>query len=137
MITGGSGGAINAGAFDSGATLARIDVLSCTIANNSGTGGGGIRTASLSAQGTTTTTLRNKGAFMVYGLTWAALVFLFALLVNTVFMLLGAPQLVAVAALPAGLMFSTVFYASLYFTFTDCFEQRTAALAPPDAEPSP
>jgi len=80
---------------------------------------------------------RNKGAFMVYGLTWAALVFLFALLVNTVFMLLGAPQLVAVAALPAGLMFSTVFYASLYFTFTDCFEQRTAALAPPGAEPSP
>jgi len=56
---GGSGGAINAGAFDSGATRARIDVLSCTIANNSGTGGGGIRTASLSAQGTTTTTLRN------------------------------------------------------------------------------
>ncbi len=55
----GSGGAINAGAFDSGVTQARVDVLSCTIANNSGAGGGGIRTASLSAQGTTTTTLRN------------------------------------------------------------------------------
>ena len=75
---------------------------------------------------------RNKGAFAVYGLTWAALVVLFSLLVNTVFMLLGAPQLVAVAALPAGLMFSTVFYASLYFTFTDCFEQRTAAQALPE-----
>ncbi len=59
------------------------------------------------------------------------------LLVNTVFMLLGAPQLVAVAALPAGLMFSTVFYASLYFTFTDCFEQRASADSPADAMPLP
>lgn len=80
---------------------------------------------------------RNKGAFAVYGLTWAALILLFAVLVNTVFMLLGAPQLVAVAALPAGLMFSTVFYASLYFTFTDCFEQRAAVDAPPEAAPPP
>lgn len=80
---------------------------------------------------------RNKGAFAVYGLTWGAVVLLFAVLVNTVFMLLGAPQLVAVAALPAGLMFSTVFYASLYFTFTDCFEQRASADAPPAPTPLP
>lgn len=80
---------------------------------------------------------RNKGAFAVYGLTWGALIMLFAILVNTVFMLLGAPQLVAVAALPAGLMFSTVFYASLYFTFTDCFEQPKAADPLPDTAPSP
>ncbi|MDO9314300.1 MAG: BPSS1780 family membrane protein [Burkholderiaceae bacterium] len=80
---------------------------------------------------------RNKGAFAVYGLTWGAVVLLFAVLVNTVFMLLGAPQLVAVAALPAGLMFSTVFYASLYFTFTDCFEQRAPADSPADAMPLP
>ena len=80
---------------------------------------------------------RNKGAFAIYGLTWAALVVLFAMLVNTVFVLLGAPQLVAVAALPAGLMFSTVFYASLYFTFTDCFEQPAAVVPAPDTDPSP
>jgi hypothetical protein len=80
---------------------------------------------------------RNLGAFTVYGLTWAALVLLFGVLVNTVFTLLGAPQLVAMAALPAGLMFSTVFYASLYFTFADCFEQRSAADGRTDLPPAP
>jgi hypothetical protein len=43
-------------------------------------------------------------------------------LLSTVFsLLLDSPHLVPMAALPAGLMFSTVFYASLYFTFVDCF----------------
>lgn len=55
----GSGGAVNAGALGFGFTQARVEVLSCTIANNNGVSGGGIRTASLSAQATTTTTLRN------------------------------------------------------------------------------
>ena len=34
---------------------------------------------------------------------------------------LGLRQLASLAAVPAGLMFSTVFYVSLYFTFADCF----------------
>lgn len=80
---------------------------------------------------------RNKGAFTVYGLTWVAVVLLFGVLANTVFMLLGAPQLVAIAALPAGLMFSTVFYASLYFTFIDCFGTPATAADAPDSGPSP
>ena len=39
-----------------------------------------------------------------------------------------SPPSVAVrsAALPAALMFSTVFYVSLYFTFADCFELEPA-----------
>ena len=88
---------------------------------------------------------RNKGAFAVYGLTWTAVVMLFGVLVNLVFGLLGQPQMMAVAAMPAGLMFSTVFYASLFFTFADCFEQAPAAavgdagdkpqIEPPDATP--
>ena len=88
---------------------------------------------------------RNKGAFAVYGLTWTAVVMLFGVLVNLVFGLLGQPQMMAVAAMPAGLMFSTVFYASLFFTFADCFEQaptgavRNAGddpqIEPPDATP--
>ena len=88
---------------------------------------------------------RNKGAFAVYGLTWTAVVMLFGVLVNIVFGLLGQPQMMAVAAMPAGLMFSTVFYASLFFTFADCFEQAPEAevgdagdkprIEPPDATP--
>jgi len=65
---------------------------------------------------------RNKGAFAVFGLAWGLVIFALGLLLNTLFgLLLDMPQLVPMAALPAGLMFSTVFYASLYFTFADCF----------------
>jgi len=69
---------------------------------------------------------RNRGAFAVYSLVWFAVIMLFALLANLVFGLLGQTQLVALAAMPASLIFSTVFYASLYFTFTDCFAPDAA-----------
>ena len=65
---------------------------------------------------------RNKGAFAVFGGVWLAVVLLFAVVVNTLFIALGAARLVPAAAMPAGLMFSTVFYASLFFSFVDCFE---------------
>ena len=75
---------------------------------------------------------RNKGAFAVFGLTWVAVILAFGVLLNTVFaLLLDSPQLVPMAALPAGLLFSTVFYASLYFTFADCFGEPAAT---PDAK---
>ena len=64
---------------------------------------------------------RNRGAFLVYGLAWTLTILLFGLAAGGVFSLLGAPQLVGLAAVPAGLMFSTAFYVSLYFTFTDSF----------------
>lgn len=64
---------------------------------------------------------RNKGAFALYFAAWIATVLLFGLACGLVFALLGAPQMLAVAALPAGLLFSTAFYVSLYFTFADCF----------------
>ncbi len=80
---------------------------------------------------------RNKGAFTVYALTWSVLIVLFGVLVNSVFILLGAPKLVPIAAMAGGLMFSTVFYASLYFTFSDCFEQHPAAEVGVDVPPAP
>lgn len=83
---------------------------------------------------------RNKGAFTVFGLAWAGVVLAFALLANLGAALLAQPQLVALAAMPASLVLSTVFYASLYFTFDDCFslsdDDRTA-LPQPDADASP
>lgn len=65
---------------------------------------------------------RNKGAFSVYMLTWVSAVLLFATLGSMVFGLLGQLPLFALAATPFSLMLTTVFYASLYFTFADCFE---------------
>lgn len=64
---------------------------------------------------------RNLGAFTVYGLAWSGVILAFGLVANLLAALLQQPQLIALAAVPAGLMFSTVFYASLYFTFSDCF----------------
>ena len=64
---------------------------------------------------------RNRGAFVVYSLTWFALVMGFGVIASGVFALLGSPQLFAVAAVPISLMITTVFYASLYFTFADSF----------------
>jgi hypothetical protein len=64
---------------------------------------------------------RNRGAFTVYGLAWAGTVILFGLVAGALFALIGAPQLALLAAVPAGLMFSTVFYVSLLFTYQGCF----------------
>jgi hypothetical protein len=66
---------------------------------------------------------RNKGAFLVYTLAWAATVALFGAVASAVFGLLGMPGLVGLAAVPAMLMFSTAFYVSLYFTFVDSFAE--------------
>jgi hypothetical protein len=65
---------------------------------------------------------RNKGALAIYALTWAGVGVLFLLIVMLVFALLGQPQLIMMAMMPTLLMFYAAFYASLYFTFADCFE---------------
>lgn len=64
---------------------------------------------------------RSKGAFFTYALAWAGLVFAFAIVSSLLFGALGLRQLASLAAVPAGLMFSTVFYVSLLFTFNDSF----------------
>jgi hypothetical protein len=76
---------------------------------------------------------RNRGALTVYGLGWLALVMLFSLLANALVALLGEPRLLALAAMPAGLMFSTAFYVSLYFIFADCFGQHAPDTPTPSA----
>jgi len=72
---------------------------------------------------------RNRGAFVVYGLAWMVTVLVFGLVAGGLFALIGAPQLVALAAVPAALMFSTVFYVSLLFTYQGCFGDDAAAVA--------
>lgn len=66
---------------------------------------------------------RNKGALTVYAFTWTAVIFGIALLANLFFFAIGQPRLIALFAMPASLLISTVFYASLYFTFADSFVQ--------------
>ncbi|MBX3606283.1 MAG: hypothetical protein KF788_13465 [Piscinibacter sp.] len=80
---------------------------------------------------------RNKGAFVVFALVWFAIVLGFALLANLVGALLGTPQFVALAAVPATLLLSTVFYASIWFSFAACFELSDPAPAPEPATEDP
>ena len=64
---------------------------------------------------------RCKGAFFVYAMVWTSLVALFGVLTALLLGLLGMPQLAGVLGVPAGLVFSAVFYISLLFTFNDSF----------------
>jgi hypothetical protein len=64
---------------------------------------------------------RNRGAFAVYMLAWLALIGIFGLVTALAFSLLGLRQLTGLLALPAGLVFSTIFYVSVLFSFSDCF----------------
>lgn len=64
---------------------------------------------------------RNVRAFSVYGLAWGGVILAFGIVANVLAALLQQPQIVALATVPVGLLISTVFYTSLYFTFADCF----------------
>lgn len=77
---------------------------------------------------------RARGAFLVYGLGWIGVTVLFTLLANIAFGLLGAPQMAGVAALGAGLVFSTAFYASLFFSFADSFDFGSPPSSTPEAD---
>lgn len=81
-------------------------------------GGQGVRQALFSS---TLAVWRTKGAFLGYGLAWAGVLFGFGLITAMVFVALGAPQMAGMLGVPAGLVFSTVFYLSVLFTFTDSF----------------
>lgn len=69
---------------------------------------------------------RNRGAMLVYLIGWVAVIAAFSAAVGLLFGLLGARQLTGLIALPAGLMFTCVFYVTLYFTFDDVFGESAA-----------
>ncbi len=76
------------------------------------------------AQALFTSTLacwRNRGAFAVYGLVWVALAAGFGMLFAWLVALVGPSQLLMIAVYPVGLIGAMAYYASLYFTFADCF----------------
>jgi MFS family permease len=79
---------------------------------------------------------RNRGAFFVYALAWFAFVMMFGMAASLVFALVGSPEMFAVAGVPISLMITTVFYASLYFTFADSFTSNGDTAALPVTNPS-
>lgn len=92
-------------------------------------GGQGVAQALFSS---TLAVLRCTTAFAVYMVGWAAMVTGFSLVSGLLLGLLGLQSLLGLIAMPAGLVFSTVFYASLYFTFRDSFTDTDGdAVLPP------
>ena len=71
---------------------------------------------------------RNKGAFTAYSIAWLALWMLLLPIVSIAVGLLGA-QRFALVAMPLTLAYATLFYASLWFTFADCFSSDDPAPA--------
>lgn len=75
----------------------------------------------------------NRAAFAVYLLVWTGTILGFGLAVGALGAVTGARALAALLILPAGLTFSAVFYASLYFTYRDSFAapgDHNAAVVP-------
>ncbi len=64
---------------------------------------------------------RNKGAFAVHMLVWTGLFLGLYSVITLVVGLLGLISLAPFLLLTTWLIMSTVFYASLYFSFVDCF----------------
>lgn len=80
---------------------------------------------------------RNKGAFTVYGLAWVALWVMLLAVVSIGVGLVG-PERFTLVATPLTLVFVTVFYASVWFTFADSFAPAADAGArPDDLDPTP
>jgi hypothetical protein len=74
---------------------------------------------------------RNKGAFTLYGLGWLGLWLILFAVVSIGFGLFG-PQRFTLVATPLTLIFLTVYYASLWFTFADCFAPDSDVARPRD-----
>ena len=58
---------------------------------------------------------------MVYILAWVGVVVAFGVVTALLFGVLGLGQLAGLVAFPAALVFWTVFYVSLLFTYEGCF----------------
>ena len=69
---------------------------------------------------------RAKGAFVVYVVSWALMIAVFGAVTATLSALLSAREMAGILLLPSVLIFSTVFYVSLLFTFHDSFGGSTA-----------
>lgn len=66
---------------------------------------------------------RNLRAFVVYAMAWMLVMTGSALVVSFMAVLvMGQPQIAAVAMMPVALFLATVFFASFYATFVGCFE---------------
>ena len=99
----------------------------------------GAQSASQALFSSTLAVWRSKGALLLYMAVWAGLVLVVGVGTSALLAMLGAVQIAGTAAMPIGLLFSTVFYISLWFTFNDSFGSTAGvpAASAADAGPGP
>ena len=64
---------------------------------------------------------RNIGAFTLYGLSWALFYLALSMVVSTVGLLLGGPEVVQILVFPLTLAMATLFFTSIHYSYRDCF----------------
>lgn len=73
--------------------------------------------------------LRNFWAFTLFGLAWMGVFVGMGTAVSLVASLLGSVEVVSVMMFPLAMLMAAMFFASLYFTFHDCFEEPASDTA--------
>lgn len=76
---------------------------------------------------------RNKGAYVVFGLAWFAVVMAEGILVQILALLLSSPEVLVIGVYAISLLTTSMFMCSVYFSFRDSFE----ADEDPEALPKP
>jgi hypothetical protein len=74
--------------------------------------------------------IRNFWAFTIFGLTWVSLFIVATTLIAVVVSMIGNPQWAGILLFPTIMVFVTMFFSSIFFTFKDCFESETALPLP-------
>lgn len=81
---------------------------------------------------------RSRGAFLLYLLGWVGLMVGAGMLITILALATGARGVLGMLVMPLALVFTTAFYASLWFSFEDCYRPDDAAqdaALPPAAPP--
>jgi hypothetical protein len=73
--------------------------------------------------------MRNFWAFTLFGLAWTGVFIGMGMAVSVIAALLGSAEVVTVMMFPLAMLMAAMFFASLYFTFRDCFEEPAAVIA--------
>ena len=78
---------------------------------------------------------RNLGAFVVYGACWVGVVLALGVPLQVLAAVIPEPTIVNIVAVVAGMWVVACFYASLYFSVIECFEQPGQGDSPDDLTP--
>jgi hypothetical protein len=74
--------------------------------------------------------MRNLGAFLMYGATWAGVFLAVAFVMGTLGLMLGGNAVARSVMMPVALLMAAMFSTSIYFTFRDSFVAESPSEAP-------